>query len=58
MKRTIFDEDHDAFRESCRAFVDRTLRPHHEKPPWPTTSSAERVWLELGRQGFLGLNVP
>jgi hypothetical protein len=31
MRRTIFDEDHGAFRESCRTFVDRTLRPHQEK---------------------------
>jgi hypothetical protein len=31
MRRTIFDEDHEAFRESCRTFVDRTLRPNQEK---------------------------
>ena len=36
MRRTIFNEDHDAFRESCRTFVDRTLRPQsgeaHRQP--------------------------
>ena len=31
MRRTIFNEDHDSFRESCRTFVDRTLRPRQEK---------------------------
>jgi alkylation response protein AidB-like acyl-CoA dehydrogenase len=57
MRRTIFDEDHDAFRETCRTFVDRTLRPHQEKHIVNHELGRE-VWLELGRQGLLGLNVP
>ena len=57
MKRTIFHEDHDAFRESCRTFVDRTLRPHQEKHI-ANHELGREVWLELGRKGLLGLNVP
>ncbi|HET6760102.1 MAG TPA: acyl-CoA dehydrogenase family protein [Propionibacteriaceae bacterium] len=57
MQRTIFNEDHDAFRESCRTFVDRTLRPHQEKHI-ANHELGRGVWLELGKQGFLGLNVP
>jgi alkylation response protein AidB-like acyl-CoA dehydrogenase len=57
MRRTIFDEYHDAFRESCRKFVDRTLRPHQEKHI-ANHELGREVWLELGKQGFLGLNVP
>jgi alkylation response protein AidB-like acyl-CoA dehydrogenase len=57
MRRTIFHEDHDAFRESCRTFVDRTLRPHQEKHI-ANHQLGREVWLELGRQGLLGLNVP
>jgi alkylation response protein AidB-like acyl-CoA dehydrogenase len=57
MRRTIFDEDHNAFRESCRTFVDRTLRPHQEKHI-ANHELGREVWLELGRQGLLGLNVP
>jgi alkylation response protein AidB-like acyl-CoA dehydrogenase len=57
MRRTIFHEDHDAFRESCRTFVDRTLRPHQEKHI-ANHELGREVWLELGRQGLLGLNVP
>ena len=57
MRRTIFHEDHDAFRESCRTFVDRTLRPHQEKHI-ANHEFGREVWLELGRQGLLGLNVP
>jgi alkylation response protein AidB-like acyl-CoA dehydrogenase len=57
MRRTIFNEDHNAFRESCRTFVDRTLRPHQEKHI-ANHELGREVWLELGRQGLLGLNVP
>ncbi len=57
MRRTIFDEDHDAFRESCRTFVDRTLRPHQEKHI-ANHELGREVWLELGKQDLLGLNVP
>ena len=57
MRRTIFNEDHDAFRESCRTFVDRTLRPNQEKHI-ANHEFGREVWLELGRQGMLGLNVP
>ena len=56
MRRTIFNEDHDAFRESCRTFVDRTLRPRHEKHI-ASHEFGREVWLELGRQDS-GLNVP
>jgi alkylation response protein AidB-like acyl-CoA dehydrogenase len=57
MRRTIFDADHDAFRESCRTFVDRTLRPNQEKHIADHELGRD-VWLELGKHGFLGLNVP
>jgi alkylation response protein AidB-like acyl-CoA dehydrogenase len=57
MRRTIFDEDHDTFRESCRTFVDRILRPNQEKH-LANHEFGREVWLELGKQGLLGLNVP
>ena len=57
MQRTIFDEDHEAFRATCRAFVDRHLRPHQEKHI-ANHEFGREVWLELGQQGLLGLNVP
>lgn len=57
MKRTIFDEDHEAFRDSCRAFVDRNLRPNQEKHA-AEHGFGRQMWLELGKQGFLGLNIP
>ena len=57
MRRTIFDEDHEAFRETCRTFVDRVLRPDQEKHI--ANHGFEReMWLEMGKLDLLGLNVP
>ena len=49
MKRTIFNEDHEAFRRTCAVFVDRKLRPHQEKHI-ANHEFGREVWLELGRQ--------
>ena len=57
MQRSLFTEDHEAFRDACRTFVDRTLRPNQEKH-LAERSIGRDVWLELGRQDMLGLNVP
>ena len=57
MKRTIYDSDHEAFRDSVRAFLDREVKPHladhadaHAMP--------RAMWLAAGKQGFLGLEIP
>ena len=57
MQRTIFDYDHDAFRRTCQTFVDRELRPYQEKHLADHEFGRE-MWLKLGEQGLLGLNVP
>ncbi|HEY5822049.1 MAG TPA: acyl-CoA dehydrogenase family protein [Propionibacteriaceae bacterium] len=57
MQRTIFDEDHDAFRATCRTFVDRQVRPNQEKHI-ANHEFGRQLWLELGKQGLLGLNIP
>jgi alkylation response protein AidB-like acyl-CoA dehydrogenase len=57
MQRTIFDDDHEAFRDSCRTFVDRQLRPNQEKHI-ANHEFGREMWLEMGRQDLLGLNVP
>jgi len=57
MKRTLFDEDHEAFRETCRTFVDRQLRPNQEKHI-ANHELGRDTWLEMGKQGLLGLNIP
>jgi alkylation response protein AidB-like acyl-CoA dehydrogenase len=55
--RTLFDADHHAFRETAREFVDRTVRPGYDKFVEQRFIDRE-VWLEAGRQGLLGLEIP
>jgi alkylation response protein AidB-like acyl-CoA dehydrogenase len=57
MRRTIFDEDHEAFRVTCRTFVDRVLRPDQEKHI-ANHEFGRQMWLEMGKLDLLGLNVP
>jgi alkylation response protein AidB-like acyl-CoA dehydrogenase len=57
MKRTIYDEDHEAFRDSVKQFLDRSVVPDVEKHAAEKALPRE-FWLEAGRQGFLGLEIP
>jgi len=57
MKRTVFNEDHNAFRKSSRAFVERTLEPGYASFVDNKEISRE-VWIEAGRNDLLGLDVP
>lgn len=56
-QRTLFEPEHELFRESYRAFLDRHVAPYHDE--WEKTKIVDRgVWLEAGKQGFLGMAVP
>jgi alkylation response protein AidB-like acyl-CoA dehydrogenase len=56
-QRTLFEPEHELFRESYRAFLDRHVAPHHDQ--WEKDKIVDRgVWLEAGKQGFLGMSVP
>jgi alkylation response protein AidB-like acyl-CoA dehydrogenase len=57
MRRTVYEADHDLFRESVKEFVERTLLPLDEDIRAERMLRRE-VWLEAGRQGFLGMQVP
>lgn len=55
-QRTLFEPEHELFRESYRAFLDRHVAPYHDE--WEKTKIVDRgVWLEAGKQGFLGMAV-
>ena len=57
MQRIIFNEDHDAFRASAKEYCDRSLVPRMEQ--FLEEKTIDRAaWLEAGKQGFLGLDVP
>ncbi|BBY29470.1 acyl-CoA dehydrogenase family protein [Mycolicibacterium sediminis] len=56
-ERTLFEAEHDMFRESFRSFLDRHVAPFHDQ--WEKDKIVDRgVWLEAGKQGFLGMAVP
>ena len=57
MKRTIYDADHESFRESVKEFLDREVKPHLEEHV-ASKSMPREFWLGAGRQGFLGLEIP
>jgi len=57
MRRTIFDKDHELFRDAVREFLDRNVRPRMED--MRTEHAIPRdIWIEAGKQGLLGLQVP
>lgn len=57
MKRDIYDEDHEAFRESVRTWIERSVLPNTDKYIADKALPRE-FWLEAGAQGFLGLSIP
>jgi alkylation response protein AidB-like acyl-CoA dehydrogenase len=57
MHRTLFDDDHLAFREAVRTFIAREVMPNHER--WRDERGLDRaLWLAAGRADFLGLSIP
>jgi alkylation response protein AidB-like acyl-CoA dehydrogenase len=57
MERTIFTDDHDAFRDLVRTFAEREIQPYHEQ--WEEDGQVSReVWLSAGKAGLLGMDVP
>ena len=57
MRRRIYDIDHEAFRSSVREFLDRAVRPNIEEF-LEAKAIPREVWLEAGKQGLLGLEIP
>src|SRR4051794_15259170 len=57
MPRNIYDEDHEAMRASAREFVARTLAPRAQEMI-EGKSIPRDIWLEAGKQGFFGLDIP
>lgn len=57
MERTLFEPEHDLFRESYRKFLETHVAPFHDQ--WAEQGAVDRsVWLEAGKQGFLGMAMP
>jgi len=55
--RSIFNEDHDMFRESVRRFFKDRIEPHQHE--WDKVGHVPReIWTEAGEMGLLGVNTP
>ncbi|EFQ84480.1 acyl-CoA dehydrogenase, C-terminal domain protein [Aeromicrobium marinum DSM 15272] len=57
MKRTIFDADHEAFRDTVRTFCEKEIAPHHDE--WEKVGIVPReIWEKAGALGLLGFMMP
>jgi alkylation response protein AidB-like acyl-CoA dehydrogenase len=57
VERHLFDADHEAFRETVRAFCDKEVVPHHGA--WEEAGIVPReLWTAGGRAGLLGFMMP
>ena len=57
MERTLFDDDHELFRQSVRGFIAKEMAPHHEA--WEEAGIVDRsLFQKAGAQGFLAMAAP
>jgi alkylation response protein AidB-like acyl-CoA dehydrogenase len=57
VRRTLYDDDHEAFRASVRTFVEKEITPHVDT--WTAAGMVPReLFTAAARQGFLGMDVP
>ncbi|CAN5287429.1 MAG: acyl-CoA dehydrogenase family protein [Nocardioides sp.] len=57
MKRTVYDEDHEAFRQTIRSFIEAEVTPHYDD--WIKAGIAPKdFYLKLGELGVFGIQVP
>ena len=55
--RTLFNADHEAFRDSFRRFVEKEITPFHDG--WEDQGYVNReVWRRAGENGFLCMTMP
>lgn len=57
MRDTLYEAEHDAFRDSVRAFYEKNVYPRYEQ--WEADGQIDReVWRAAGEAGLLGIDVP
>ena len=57
MRRTVFNEDHEAFRETLRAFIEAEVVPVYDE--WFAAGQVPReFYYKLGELGVFGIEVP
>ena len=57
MRRAVFDEDHESFRKTLRAFIQAEVVPHYQE--WYEAGIVPRdFYYKLGELGIFGIEVP
>jgi alkylation response protein AidB-like acyl-CoA dehydrogenase len=57
IERTLFNSDHEAFRDAFRKFCDKEIAPFHDA--WEEQGYVDRaVWNKAGENGFLCMTMP
>ena len=57
MRHSLYEPDHDAFRDMVRTFAEKRIAPFHAE--WEQAGIVPReVWTAAGEQGLLGMDVP
>jgi alkylation response protein AidB-like acyl-CoA dehydrogenase len=57
MRRTVYSADHEAFRDTVRTFIERSILPIHEEIV-AEKQIPDSVWKAAGKADLLGLEVP
>jgi acyl-CoA dehydrogenase len=57
MRRDIFSEEHELFRDECRRFIAAEIEPRVEA--WNQAGISDRAsWRKMGEHGYLGASAP
>ncbi|MEO7393022.1 MAG: acyl-CoA dehydrogenase family protein [Ramlibacter sp.] len=57
IERTLFNADHESFRDSFRRFMEKEIAPHHDA--WEEQGYVDRaVWNKAGANGYLCATLP
>jgi acyl-CoA dehydrogenase len=57
LARSLFNEDHEQYRDALRRFLDKEVAPHHAR--WEEQQHVDReVWLKAAEAGFLCGSMP
>ncbi|HUM00136.1 MAG TPA: acyl-CoA dehydrogenase family protein, partial [Mycobacterium sp.] len=57
MRRDLFTEDHESFRQLARDFIEKEVVPHY--PEWEKAGRMPRdVFKQMGSLGMLGMAIP
>ena len=57
MRRTVYTDEHDHFRESVATFIAREIAPRREQIRKQRQLGRD-IWIRAGEQGLLGISVP